>query len=298
MVQQSLMMRQLTSPKRQGESSLEAYFGKALRHSHSNINLGQILLCTCAINASIPDPSHFAPVSERTLSSFLMMVPQYEKMGYTARTKNDTMEDDKDAQPRGFSLPGGYTEFDILQGRGKGVLKHKGNQRFRKIIKRYNNAYARAQSNLERRKIVDLVLGEVSSWGRFLELQKDSDAVWVELSESKVREKVSQALRYQQRLRSAGLDTDSRSDSSSATEGEVGGTENSEPAPASAHLLEQPEGKEEQEDLQSLNEWDLDASPTASRPLVSDAEILLSIGAGHLVQEQTDFRNTNFDGSA
>jgi len=226
------------------------------------------------------------------------MVPQYEKMGYTARTKNDTMEDDKDAQPRGFSLPGGYTEFDILQGRGKGVLKHKGNQRFRKIIKRYNNAYARAQSNLERRKIVDLVLGEVSSWGRFLELQKDSDAVWVELSESKVREKVSQALRYQQRLRSAGLDTDSRSDSSSATEGEVGGTENSEPAPASAHLLEQPEGKEEQEDLQSLNEWDLDASPTASRPLVSDAEILLSIGAGHLVQEQTDFRNTNFDGSA
>ena len=120
------------------------------------------------------------------------MVPQHEKMVATARTKSYALDEDKDAQPRGFSLPGGYTEDDILQGRGKGVLKHKGNQRFRKIIKRYNNAYARAQSNLERRKIVDLVLGEVTSWGRFLEPQKDSDAVWIELSENKVREKVSQ----------------------------------------------------------------------------------------------------------
>lgn len=90
----------------------------------------------------------------------------------------------------GIPIRGDYNDDDILQGRGKGVSRHRGNRRFRKIIKRHCNAYTRAKNNRERRKIVDLVLGEVHNRGRFLELSSDSH--WVMLTEKKIREKVSQ----------------------------------------------------------------------------------------------------------
>ena len=94
-----------------------------------------------------------------------------------------------DHEATGMALRRAYTEDDILQGRGKGVSKHRGNRRFRKIIKRYCSPYTRAKTNQERRKFVDIVLGEVHSRGRFLEL---CDSRWVVMTEKKVREKVSQ----------------------------------------------------------------------------------------------------------
>lgn len=92
----------------------------------------------------------------------------------------------------GIPLPGGYTEDDILPGRGKGVSQHKGNRRFRKIIRRYCNPYMKAQTNQERRRIVDIVLQEVHSKGRFLEPSDDPNTNWIILTEKKIREKVSQ----------------------------------------------------------------------------------------------------------
>ena len=101
-----------------------------------------------------------------------------------------------------------------------------------------------------------------------------------------------QALRYQQRLRTVGGDTDYRSESSSVTEEEVGSAEDAanqtETEPVAAKLLGAPTDQDEQEAVQPLDEWDFEASPTSSRPIVSDAEILLSVGAGHLVQEEPD----------
>ena len=101
------------------------------------------------------------------------------------RAPNDDISD----EARGMAIQGAYTDHDILQGRGKGVSKHRGNRRFRKIIKRYCNSYTQAKNNQERRRIVDLVLGEVHNRGRFLELH---NSTWVVLTEKKIREKVSQ----------------------------------------------------------------------------------------------------------
>lgn len=107
----------------------------------------------------------------------------------TSAVKRKRVSDNDREAVAGFTFGNAYTDDDILQGRGKGVSKHRGNRRFRKVIKRYCHPYTRAKTNQERRKIVDLVLGEVRNKGRFLEL---CNSDWVVLSEKKVREKVSQ----------------------------------------------------------------------------------------------------------
>jgi hypothetical protein len=97
--------------------------------------------------------------------------------------------DDDDVQE--VPLAGGYSSDDVLQGRGKGVSKHRGNRRFRKVIKNCSLPYSRAQNNTARRQVVDRVLATIHEKGRFLEPSGD-DTLWIELTDKKVREKISQ----------------------------------------------------------------------------------------------------------
>jgi hypothetical protein len=91
-------------------------------------------------------------------------------------------------------------ELDVLLGRGAAINYHFGNRRFRQLVSEYRPAYYSAAKNEKAaiaREIVD-VIRNASSPGRFLLKDPVKQGVWVEVSEERAREKVSQALREQQ----------------------------------------------------------------------------------------------------
>jgi len=91
-------------------------------------------------------------------------------------------------------------ELDVLLGRGAAINYHFGNRRYRQLISEYRPAYYSAAKNEKAaiaRDIVDIIRN-ASSPGRFLSKDPVKQGVWVEVSEGRAREKVSQALREQQ----------------------------------------------------------------------------------------------------
>mmetsp|Transcript_24455 Transcript_24455/g.41875 ORF Transcript_24455/g.41875 Transcript_24455/m.41875 type:complete len:325 (+) Transcript_24455:173-1147(+) len=86
-------------------------------------------------------------------------------------------------------------ETDVLLGRGLGIYRHPGNQRFRLIVKEYVEAYmisTKKQKMKITQSVVDRIRKEFHT--RFLKKCIVSN-LWVEVDEERVLEKTAQALR-------------------------------------------------------------------------------------------------------
>ncbi|CAJ1959423.1 unnamed protein product [Cylindrotheca closterium] len=94
-------------------------------------------------------------------------------------------------------FPEGYepTNKDILCGRGKGNLRHEGNQHFMEIIRanleRYNNAPKRIDKSL----VVSLIVSSLKDDGYKFVRQDTKSRMWFQLSEPQVHEKAGHAIR-------------------------------------------------------------------------------------------------------
>lgn len=87
----------------------------------------------------------------------------------------------------------GFTDNDVLCGRGGLTNGNPGNIFFRRLVRMKQEAYLLA-SKREKAGVAREIVEEVQRRnGRFL--KKDSNGVWVEICERKAREKTSQALR-------------------------------------------------------------------------------------------------------
>lgn len=89
------------------------------------------------------------------------------------------------------------TDSDVLSGRGKGVNNHKGNIRFRDIVRKYKNDFLEAESKKIKTHITAMIVKEIRSLdppGRFLEPHGMSD-LWVEIGDENAMKKTAQALR-------------------------------------------------------------------------------------------------------
>jgi len=95
--------------------------------------------------------------------------------------------------PRGTSIQ--VHNNDVLAGRGNGVAAHPGNQLFRDICVRYQQAYHDAQRT-KKMAVAKAAIAEITSQnppGRFLE--KDRNNRWVLMAPKRILDKTSQALR-------------------------------------------------------------------------------------------------------
>jgi hypothetical protein len=85
--------------------------------------------------------------------------------------------------------------YDCICARGKAAANHAGNVRFRSLIHRFKNAYAQANTKVEKSlvvsEIVDAVRG-MSPRGGFV---KKFGNTWYEVGDSAAREKIGQCLR-------------------------------------------------------------------------------------------------------
>jgi len=89
----------------------------------------------------------------------------------------------------------GFTDNDVLCGRGGLTNNNPGNIFFRRLVRQKQEPYLLASKREKAgvaREIVELI-HSLNPPGRFL--KKDSNGVWVEIGERKAREKTSQALR-------------------------------------------------------------------------------------------------------
>mmetsp|Transcript_15860 Transcript_15860/g.43792 ORF Transcript_15860/g.43792 Transcript_15860/m.43792 type:complete len:436 (-) Transcript_15860:314-1621(-) len=92
-------------------------------------------------------------------------------------------------------------DHDVLSGRGGGINSHVGNQTFREWVRERKEDYNLAASKAEKAEVVNQVIARVKALtppGRFL--QRDPTATtgpgwWIELDETKMMAKTSQALR-------------------------------------------------------------------------------------------------------
>lgn len=97
-----------------------------------------------------------------------------------------------DLLPAGFE-PG---ENDVICGRGKEVLRHPGNIRYRRLLERHGKAYDEASSDkVTKSRIVSSVIEEVRSrcdLGGFVKKDERSGR-WYEVGDQVAREKTGQA---------------------------------------------------------------------------------------------------------
>ena len=85
------------------------------------------------------------------------------------------------------------SEADVLFGRGRGMSKHPGNARFRKIIDQHVPQYEKA-GKYEKTSIAENIVRIIKeSEGRFLRLGKSGE--WEHVSDEAARNKVSHAFR-------------------------------------------------------------------------------------------------------
>jgi len=88
------------------------------------------------------------------------------------------------------------TEYDVLCGRGGEANNHRGNIRYRALVKQHQNAYLQTKSKKEKALISHSIISTIHSNtppGRFL--KKSVDGLWHEVDEKTALLKTSQALR-------------------------------------------------------------------------------------------------------
>ncbi|KAL7538679.1 hypothetical protein ACHAXR_009229, partial [Thalassiosira sp. AJA248-18] len=98
--------------------------------------------------------------------------------------------------PRIISAPidGAPTCFDVLNGRGPGVLRHPGNAKYRTSVLSNKGLYARCPKSDKAKISKGIVAAVRKLGGRFLELDKQS-GIYRDIGDQKAYEKTSQALR-------------------------------------------------------------------------------------------------------
>lgn len=94
-------------------------------------------------------------------------------------------------------LPEGYepTGKDILCGRGKGNLRHEGNQYFMKIIRANLQRYTDAPKRIDKSLVVSLIVSSLKDDGYKFVRQDTKSRRWFQLSEPQVHEKTGHAIR-------------------------------------------------------------------------------------------------------
>jgi len=94
-------------------------------------------------------------------------------------------------------LPEGYepTNKDILCGRGKGNLRHEGNQYFMKIIRANLQRYTDAPKRIDKSLVVSLIVSSLKDDGYKFVRQDTKTRMWFQLSEPQVHEKSGHAIR-------------------------------------------------------------------------------------------------------
>lgn len=93
--------------------------------------------------------------------------------------------------------PDGYepTAKDILCGRGKGNLRHEGNQYFMKIIRANLQRYTDAPKRIDKSLVVSLIVSSLKDEGYNFVRQETKTRRWFQLSEPQVHEKAGHAIR-------------------------------------------------------------------------------------------------------
>ena len=81
---------------------------------------------------------------------------------------------------------------DVLLGRGKAIIDHPGNVRFRQVIDFYGQKYE-AAGRLEKTCMAEVIVRLINSSGRFL--KRDDVGAWEEVDEATARKKVAHAFR-------------------------------------------------------------------------------------------------------
>lgn len=96
-------------------------------------------------------------------------------------------------QKNGIHTP---EEGDVLCGRGKGVNNHKGNIRFRDIVRKHTIKYhENSTTKTEKSYITSLIVAKIRSLqGRFLELDQKTNS-WTDIGDRRAKRKAAQALR-------------------------------------------------------------------------------------------------------
>ena len=94
-------------------------------------------------------------------------------------------------------FPDGYepTSKDILCGRGKGNLRHEGNQYFMKIIRANLQRYIDAPKRNDKSLVVSLIVSSLKDDGYSFVRQDTKTRRWFQLSEPQVHEKTGHAIR-------------------------------------------------------------------------------------------------------
>ena len=94
-------------------------------------------------------------------------------------------------------FPDGYepTSKDILCGRGKGNLRHEGNQYFMKIIRANLQRYTDAPKRIDKSLVVSLIVSSLKDDGYKFVRQDTKTRRWFQLSEPQVHEKTGHAIR-------------------------------------------------------------------------------------------------------
>jgi hypothetical protein len=94
-------------------------------------------------------------------------------------------------------FPEGYepTTKDILCGRGKGNLRHEGNQYFMKIIRANLQRYTDAPKRIDKSLVVSLIVSSLKAEGYSFVRQETKTRIWFQLSEPQVHEKTGHAIR-------------------------------------------------------------------------------------------------------
>jgi hypothetical protein len=87
---------------------------------------------------------------------------------------------------------------DVLFGRGKMVVEHPGNTRFRQVVDLYMSKYE-ASGRLEKTCIAEIIVRMVKeNFGCFL--KKDDGGDWEEVNDATARKKVAHAFRNRRKL--------------------------------------------------------------------------------------------------
>eukprot|EP00980_Cylindrotheca_fusiformis_P024507 scaffold11977_cov107-Cylindrotheca_fusiformis.AAC.2 len=93
--------------------------------------------------------------------------------------------------------PDGYepTSKDILCGRGKGNLRHEGNQYFMHVIRANLQRYTDAPKRIDKSLVVSLIVSSLKDEGYNFVRQETKTRRWFQLSEPQVHEKTGHAIR-------------------------------------------------------------------------------------------------------
>ena len=86
------------------------------------------------------------------------------------------------------------TNEDVINGRGQGVQRHPGNEKYRKLVHIMRIAYAKSKNSDKSRISKSIVMAFRQTGGRFLELDERT-GIYYDIGDKKACAKTSQALR-------------------------------------------------------------------------------------------------------